>query len=85
MRCRTSGSPVLIHRSNHSIEAAPLDHKHKIDRTLIEEMENALTAIIGSAEIFLEDGVSKHNAETSQRIESTSKATLIIKETFEEY
>jgi AmiR/NasT family two-component response regulator len=59
-------------------------HKHKIERKLVEETENALAAIIGSAEVFLEDGTSKHNAETLRRIESIRNAALIIKETIEE-
>lgn len=59
-------------------------HKHGIERRLVEETENALAAIIGSAEVFLEDGASKHNAETLRRIESIRNAALIIKETIEE-
>lgn len=59
-------------------------HKHRIERRLVEETENALAAIIGSAEVFLEDGASKHNPETLRRIESIRNAALIIKETIEE-
>ncbi|HKQ31974.1 MAG TPA: response regulator [Thermodesulfobacteriota bacterium] len=59
-------------------------HKHRIERKLVEETENALAAIIGSTEVFLEDGTSKHNPETLRRIESIRNAALIIKETIEE-
>jgi CheY-like chemotaxis protein len=59
-------------------------HKHRIERRLVEETENALAAIIGSTEVFLEDGASKYNPETLRRIESIRNAALIIKETIEE-
>ncbi|HET7290708.1 MAG TPA: response regulator [Thermodesulfobacteriota bacterium] len=59
-------------------------HKHRIERRLVEETENALAAIIGGTEVFLEDGTSKHNPETLRRIESIRNAALIIKETIEE-
>ncbi len=59
-------------------------HKHRIERKLVEETENALAAIIGSTEVFLEDGTSKYNVETLRRIESIRNAALIIKETIEE-
>jgi len=58
-------------------------YKHKIERKLIEETENALAAIIGSTEVFLEDGIPKYDSKTLRRIESIRNAALVIKETLE--
>lgn len=59
-------------------------HKHRVERKLVKETENALAAIIGSTEVFLEEGNSKLDAETLRRIEAIRNAALIIKETIEE-
>ena len=59
-------------------------HKHRIERKLVEETENALAAIIGSSEVFLEEGVAKHDGETLRRIEAIRHAAMIIKDTIEE-
>lgn len=58
-------------------------YKHRIERKLIEETENALAAIIGSTEVFIEDGTTKYDAETLRRIEAIQNAALVIKETIE--
>jgi len=58
-------------------------YKHKIERKLIEETENALAAIIGSSEVLLEDGTPKHDSDFNRRIESIRNAALVIKETIE--
>ena len=58
-------------------------YKHKIERKLIEETENALAAIIGSTEVLLEDGNPKYDEEIFRRIESIRNAALVIKETIE--
>lgn len=59
-------------------------HKHRIERQLVEETENALAAIIGSSEVFLEEGAAKHDNETLRRIEAIRHAAMIIKDTIEE-
>lgn len=59
-------------------------HKHRIERKLVEETENALAAIIGSSEVFLEEGAAKHDNETLRRIEAIRHAAMIIKDTIEE-
>ncbi|MCA9810940.1 MAG: response regulator [Candidatus Dadabacteria bacterium] len=59
-------------------------HKHRIERKLVAETENALAAIIGSAEVFLEEGADKHDSETLRRIEAIRHAAMIIKDTIEE-
>ncbi len=64
-----------------SIEIA--SYKHKIERKLILETENALAAIIGNTEVFLEDGTLKYDTEVLRRIEVIRNAALIIKETIE--
>ncbi len=59
-------------------------HKHRIERKPVEETENSLAAIIGSAELFLEEDHSRLDAETLRRIEAIRNAALIIKETIKE-
>jgi CheY-like chemotaxis protein len=59
-------------------------HKHRIERKLVEETENAIAAIIGSSEVFLEEGAGKHDNETLRRIEAIRHAAMIIKDTIEE-
>ena len=58
-------------------------HKHRTQRKLIEETENALAAIIGSTEVFLEEGSPGDDAEVLRRIDSIHNAALIIKGTIE--
>jgi len=58
-------------------------YKHRTQRKLIEETENALAAIIGSTEVFLEEGSPKDDAEVLRRIDSIRNAALIIKDTIE--
>lgn len=58
-------------------------HKHRTQRKLIEETENALAAIIGSTELFLEEGAPGDDAEVLRRIDSIHNAALIIKDTID--
>ena len=58
-------------------------YKHRIERKLVEETENALAAIIGSTEVLLEDCSHQHDKEIFRRIESIRNAALVIKETIE--
>lgn len=58
-------------------------YKHKMERKLIEETEHALAVIIGSSEVLLEDGTSKHDLEILRRIQSIRNAALVIQETIE--
>lgn len=58
-------------------------YKHLIERKLIEETENALAAIIGSTEVFLEEGSPRDDTEVLRRIDSIRNAALIIKNTIE--
>lgn len=58
-------------------------YKHGIERKLIEETENALAAIIGTTEVFLEEGSPGDDAEVLRRIDSIRNAALIIKNTIE--
>jgi two-component system, response regulator PdtaR len=58
-------------------------HKHRTQRKLIQETENALAAIIGSTEVFLEEGSPKDDTEVLRRIDSIRNAALIIKDTIE--
>jgi len=64
-----------------SIEIAV--YKHKIERKLVEETENALAAIIGSTEVLLEDCSPEYDKEILRRIESIRNAALVIKDTIE--
>lgn len=58
-------------------------HKHRTQRKLIEETENALAAIIGGTEVFLEEGAPGDDTEVLRRIDSIRNAALIIKDTIE--
>jgi len=58
-------------------------HKHRTQRKLIEETENALAAIIGSTEVFLEEGSPGDDTEVLRRMDYIRNAALIIKDTIE--
>ena len=58
-------------------------HKHRLERKLIEETENAIATVIGSTEVLMEEGSSNHTPQTLQKIEAIRRAALIIKETIE--
>ncbi len=60
-------------------------YKHRIERELIAETENALAAIIGCTEVLIEDGKSEHSDETLRRVETIKNAASIIKETIEKF
>ena len=57
--------------------------KHKIEKEIRDETENALATIIGGAELILEEGLQKHDRETIDKIKLIRNAANVIKETIE--
>lgn len=58
-------------------------HKHKTQKKLLDETENALAAIIGSTEVFLEEGAPMDDGEIKRRMDYIRNAALMIKESIE--
>ncbi|HEX3036694.1 MAG TPA: response regulator [Thermodesulfobacteriota bacterium] len=58
-------------------------YKYKMEQKIREETENSLAAIIGGAELILEEGNQKHDRDTLQRIKLIINAASKINQTIE--